>query len=553
MPNQYTPQKKTIGELLSLTNPPVIVPDWQRNYSWTSSEAEIFWQDLLDFSNKYPDQNIDDQEYFLGSVVIVDINKSHLLLDGQQRLATAGIMLSLIRDYLAKFNKDAATRITTRYLTDFDDASNQRIFKLTLNVYDREFYKREVLEDRLADYVAPEPQIQSHKFIREVRDTFETHFSRKYAEINNPAIAHSWALRILQVLVNHVSVVAVISTDEDNAAAVFETLNDRGIGLSTPDLLRNFLMRRALEHEREEIIALWGNIFDLADDVKVDTFLRHYWLSKVGDVKTRSLYREIKAYILLHNESSLTFTRNLAEGAEVYKSLLTGQVDEEITSKYLKDIRELGANLLYPPLLSSITVYNNDDFTQICKSIIVLFVRYNLIGKLENSPLETFCYNIARDIRGGLSCNDAIQRMREILPSDNQFRHQFLQAVISRRDSARYILREIETKKRRTAELEVGPPSRVHIEHIYPQTPIEGQRWANHVSQINRIGNLTLLDRRLNAAIKNGNFDAKRPSYDLSEIMMTKELVAIEEWNQDSLELRQANLFNIAFEIWKLE
>src|SRR5580700_980924 len=114
MPNQYTPQKRTIGELLSVTNPPIVVPDWQRNYSWTSSEAESFWQDLSDFDQKYPGNNVADQEYFLGSVVIVDNGASHLLLDGQQRLATAGILLSVIRDYLARFNRDAATRITTR-------------------------------------------------------------------------------------------------------------------------------------------------------------------------------------------------------------------------------------------------------------------------------------------------------------------------------------------------------------------------------------------------------------------------------------------------------
>ena len=52
------------------------------------------------------------------------------------------------------------------------------------------------------------------------------------------------------------SVVAVVSGDEDNAATVFETLNDRGIGLSTPDLLRTLLIRRAQEADREEIVDL---------------------------------------------------------------------------------------------------------------------------------------------------------------------------------------------------------------------------------------------------------------------------------------------------------
>ena len=553
MPNQYAPVKRTIGELLSLTNPPIVVPDWQRNYSWTSSEAETFWQDLLYFDTTYPNQNIADQEYFLGSVVIVDNNVSHLLLDGQQRLATAGILLSVIRDYLGRFSQNAATRITTRYLTDFDDASNQRVFKLTLNYYDKDFYRREVLEDRDANYVAPVTQIQSHRLIREVRETFEKHFQTKYQNINNPQIFHTWALRILQVLVNHVSVVAVISTDEDNAASVFETLNDRGIGLSTPDLLRNFLLRRAAEEDRNEIVTLWGTVFEIDEEVKIDVFLRHFWLSRTGDVKTRSLFREIKAHLVAENTESLTFTREMAEESDTYYNLLLGQIENEAGAKLLKDVRELGANLLYPALLSGFETYNNEEFLILVKSLITLVVRYSIIGKLENSPLETFCYNLAKDIRTGLPLIESQNRIIGIIPNNDQFRNQFIQATISRRDSARYILREIELIKRQTEELQIAPPSKVHIEHIYPQTPLPGQRWPNHNSQINKLGNLTLLDRKLNSAIKNASFNNKKTSYDMSQILLTRELVPIAEWNTEAIIQRQTAMAELALQIWNLE
>ena len=65
------------------------------------------------------------------------------------------------------------------------------------------------------------------------------------------------------------------------------------------------------------------------------------FLSRAGDVKTRSLYREVKSFIQANNESSLLFTRNLTDNAEVYKNLLTAQVEDELSSKYLKDIKEL--------------------------------------------------------------------------------------------------------------------------------------------------------------------------------------------------------------------
>ncbi len=144
---KYSPERMTVGQILSMTSPPVIVPDWQRNYSWTNTEVETFWQDLKRFDEQYPGGNIDGQEYFLGAVVIVDTNQSHLLLDGQQRIATASILISVIRDFLSKYSADAATRVSTRYLTDYDDALEDYTFKITLNRYDRDFFKRLIIVD----------------------------------------------------------------------------------------------------------------------------------------------------------------------------------------------------------------------------------------------------------------------------------------------------------------------------------------------------------------------------------------------------------------------
>lgn len=332
MPTTYSPERMTIGNLLSMTNPPIRVPDWQRNYSWTTSEIDLFWKDILSFDKRYPENNINGQEYFLGSVVLVDNNAWNLLLDGQQRLASAAVLLSVIRDFLARYNKDAAIRTSNRFLTDFDDASQTSVYKLTLNRYDRDFFKREVLEIRDGNYSAPTPTLDSHHLIRRARAYFEGRFEEKSREINNPQTFHNWALRIQLVLTQHISVVAVVTQDEDNAALVFETLNDRGIGLSTPDLLRNLVMRRASSDQEEEISSLWGQILESETDVKLKTFLRHYWVSHNGDVKTQSLYREIKDFITGNNINSLTFSRSLRESSILYRDILSAQNDDPETS-----------------------------------------------------------------------------------------------------------------------------------------------------------------------------------------------------------------------------
>jgi hypothetical protein len=547
----YRPERKTVGNLLSMTNPPILVPDWQRNYSWTTSEVDTFWKDLLQFDKRYPDENIAGQEYFLGSVVVVEGARSHLLLDGQQRLATSAILLSVIRDFLFRYNRDSAVRLSNRYLTDYDDAAAKQVFKITLNSYDRDFFKREVLESREGHYESPVPSIESHRLIRKAREFFAAKFEEAFVRINDPVASHKWALRIQRVLTGNVSVVAVFSADEDNAAIVFETLNDRGIGLSTPDLLRNLLLRRAPEIQREEIISLWGQILQIEDDVNIKHFLRHHWISYQGDVKTQSLYREIKDDITTKNIDSLIFSRLLSDASVVYRDILTGNHPSEDVSRLLKDVNDLDATQFYPAILSAFeTVEDHNALKRFLIGIIATFVRHTVIGRLDSSLVEDFAFALAKRLRENGDVQVSLQELKAFAPKDDAFKSAFKTASISRAATARYILRELEHKRRLTEELEVSTPSRVHVEHIYPQTPQAGQRWENHGQTINRLGNLTLLSRRLNVGIRNSIFAVKKPSYLQSEILITKELGEIMEWNLASIDTRQTEMSKVATEIW---
>ncbi|MES9950566.1 MAG: DUF262 domain-containing protein [Candidatus Thiodiazotropha sp.] len=552
MANQYSPEKKTVGNLLSTTNPPIVVPDWQRSYSWTTSEVETFWRDLLAFSDRYPNDGIKTEEYFLGSVVIVNSLDEHLLLDGQQRLSTAAILLSVVRENLKRYSQDASTRTQARYLGDFDDAKNEYLYKISLNVYDRDYFKRIILEARDASYSEPEPTLSSHSRIKKARVFLEQEFQAKFESVTDHEEFHNWVLRIQRVLTNHFSVVAVFSQDEDNASAVFETLNDRGIGLSTADLVRNLLLRRAPQASREEIIDLWHEILGVETDAPLKSFLRHYWISHFGDIKTQSLYREIKATIQDENIDSLELSRKLRDSCIVYREIVSAHTDNSAIEKNLKNIKELGANILQPVLLSVLEQIDPDELPDILSALENAFVRHSVIGQLENSKLENILYRLAREFRTGKTVQEAIQEMANFLPSDEAFTNSFRTSAISRRATARYILRALEHDLRTTEELQVAPPDKVHVEHIYPQTPQAGERLTNHSQIIDRLGNLTLLSKRLNVTIRNSPFPDKKPYYNKSELLLTNSLVQHEEWNSEKIDARQLRLSERAPEIWKL-
>ncbi len=553
MANQYTAEKKTIGELLSLTSPTIQVPEWQRDYSWDAGQIEIFWQDLIAFSDQYPDKTIGREEYFLGSIVLVNQQGGQLLLDGQQRLATATIILSVIRDKLAEFKKDAATRTEEKYIKEIDDATGKDYYKLTLNRFDQDFYKAEVQDfDRPH---RPKPVRRSHELIANARDYFRAQFDKKYSDLGGGRNGYQWALRIREVVTDHMSVVAVLSADEDNAAAVFETLNDRGIGLSTPDLLRNLLLRRADKRAHDQIIRSWLTIYSLEEgSVRVDEFLRHYWLSEWGDVKTRSLYREMKSVIEKGHVDSLRFSNDLAGAAVLYKDITSGIHTNKNIERRLQDINDLGARSLYPAVLSCLSVSIPDvDKEKLLKMLIIFYVRHIVIGNRESTVLEKTVYKVAREMRKTKNIIFGIKAIITASPKDTEFQTQFVGVTIRRLASARYVLKELERYKRKTMEVVVEAPDRVHVEHIYPQNPSSGSRWPNHEQYIDRLGNLTLLSRTLNEKLKNAKFDLKKSVYKDSDLYLTKELLGYARWNTGSVDKRQKELSACALKIWKLD
>ena len=560
MPDQrYTARPFAIGELLSTNRTPLAVPEWQRSYSWTTEEVEAFWQDLVLFDGQYPGTTIAGHEYFLGSIVLVTEDPPHLLLDGQQRLATATILLAVLRDARREYKADAATRLQHKYIADLDDATEATTHVLTLNHYDRDFFRSEVQDEPRDPPVRPTPQLKSHGLIRKAREYLAERVAEECSKAGEGREAYERNLRIGDVVLKHMSVVAVTSSDEENAAAVFETLNDRGIGLATPDLLRNLLLRRATDSDaRTRIVNAWEAILSVSEDgVSVDEFLRHYWVSQRGDVKARKLYREIREKILGEDINSLDFSLDLAEAAVLYANIVVGREDDPDLRRLLQGINVLGAKALYPVLLSGYVVAagHEDHLNQLkdlARTLTALFIRYNVVGGRETTVMESTLYSAAAKLREDKDFAATTSSVAALAPSEDDFVRDFRRASVRRIATARYILREIEHAKRRTQEVAVEDTDRVQVEHIYPKTP-EGQKWDTHDQFINRLGNLTLLAKRLNASIRNSDFETKKKKgYKDSDLLLTKELDQFEEWTTETIEERQSEMSKWIGGIWAI-
>src|SRR5262245_28246836 len=106
----------------ALSNGPWAVPAYQRSYAWEKEHVSQLFADIQDAIGN------EEDEYFLGSVVVKDADSGPAeIVDGQQRLATATILIAAIRDHF--FHKKDIARVESlekEYLFDTNFRTQER-------------------------------------------------------------------------------------------------------------------------------------------------------------------------------------------------------------------------------------------------------------------------------------------------------------------------------------------------------------------------------------------------------------------------------------------
>ncbi|MDE0471077.1 MAG: hypothetical protein OXH57_03985 [Ekhidna sp.] len=124
-----------------------------------------------------------------------------------------------------------------------------------------------------------------------------------------------------------------------NAFKVFETLNARGIQLSSSDLLKNYLFSvvdntKPPLSEIEAIEGLWSRIIGKLSNGKFEDYLRCYWNSKNKTVRKNQLFKTIKNSIA-DKHQVLSLIRDLDDTADLFMAIQDPQ------SEYWSDFPEV--------------------------------------------------------------------------------------------------------------------------------------------------------------------------------------------------------------------
>jgi len=117
---------------------------------------------------------------------------------------------------------------------------------------------------------------------------------------------------------------------------------------------------------------------------------------------------------------------------------------------------------------------------------------------------------------------------------------------------------EIKTYLTGTEKAPAGP-KKVNVEHIFSQSPTDtwvttfGAKGAED-SYTSRLGNMTLLDAKLNKQCSSKPYAEKQKTYYMkSDFTITNQLGVMSHWTVNSVDSRQAELLKFAIKIWGIE
>ena len=554
--------KYTIGSLLGrYERRRVVLPEFQRSYSWEKQHVATFWDDLLRFEKEYTSAP-STASYFLGPIVLIEREDSVLLLDGQQRLATATIALAALRDMARATDKHGNTkgadlaRDIQRELIEKD--TDPVSYALTLSDLDEPYFLKAIKADPPA---VPASRLRSHTLIQAAyalaAERISTIVKAKTADESLKIIKS-----IRDGLAKGMTLVGILVQDEDEAYRIFETLNDRGLRLAVPDLVLNLLMRRAPDDTSRKIVRQhWNAMLRELGRRDASRFLRHLWVSRYGDIKSEGLFAAIKKELEAARLESVTFAEQCADECDDYVALMDADVSlasKEGHTNLEGIVRYLRIPTAAPLLLSGYKCLSLQDFEKLLKAILTAHIRYVLVTNQNPLDVEARFYEAARELRqlsqAGEHSAKMLQavkgRLKQLHVTDDAIEQAANNLLLERSEAVWLMTQLANSRQSATKEVAMG---KANLEHVFPQNPTAAA-WPNAAALEPltwHIGNLSILGEKLNRKSQNKSFtDKSTQYYSKSEIELTKDLTKEHTWDEPTILNRGRTLAKAVAGLW---
>ena len=573
------------------------IPVFQRQYVWDEEEQwEPLWQDVQHTAERWLEDNETgavmprNQSHFLGAIVLQQKPnmtghlESREVVDGQQRLTTLQLLLDATQEVLEQQQLgDAAQRLSRMVLNDeiFRGNDPDRAFKVWPTRTDQEPFRHAMSNELPSDEYLDSNIVRAHVFFKTQVDHWLNQLPK---ERNTRADA-------LERTITSLLELAVIDLDlADDPHIIFETLNARGTPLLASDLIKNMVLYEAthsgISMDSEAGKLLWR--FDdpwWHDDVqqgrlvrpRIDVFL-NYWLvmRTQEEVVAKDVFSTFRRHYdeCRSAESIVGIADKVNVGSESYRAL--EQARRPGMEQFLYRRRVMQVGVLTPVLLWLLTSQvPRPQLDKCIRAFESYLVRRMICGLTTKDYNHLFIGLLARLEEAGPDqagdtvvayLNEQAANARE-WPTDYNLEDAFKQQELFKRltrGRLRIVLEGIEEELRTNMAESQSVPLGLTIEHIMPQgwrqhwplsADVEDKTRAEYERDhvIQSIGNLTLVNNRLNPSLSNDPWEKKRITLDNhTTLFLNKALLnnAPDVWDEDAIRKRAVNICQAAARVW---
>ena len=582
------------------------VPDFQREYVWKKNNVEKLLQDVIE--ELYDDDEpVNNAEYFLGSIVVFrDESGTFQLIDGQQRLTTIYITFCAIRDLLSELGQQSRfiEGLIAGVAQDLKTGLDISRFRVALQ-YGAGAKALLIIANGEEKVEGIDKGILSSvKYLTDAYEVIKDLISERFIESTD---------RILQfstIFANRVKLIRIETPNFKNALKVFETINDRGIGLNSMDLLKNYLfINTANSNLSDDIKSHWQSLKSRWDKLTKNLhkcnedpmrFLRYYIMSHYEvDLQNNFPEEDIYDWFTEKDEqhqiskNPLSFVDKLIEASEHYSYFIKGENIDGSPNTYLKNITKLqGRYRQHFILLLAGRYLPKDIFIKLCYWVENLLFIYTITRSTRKdvNMIRTFSQwsKSLRDMKEGNNFDDFVVNhfQKEIGSLGSDFDLAFRDLTDSKiaKFRIRYILAKmtqfVDEKAYGTPkQLDVYLDKSLTVEHILPKSsklearesfdkPIEYDLYAS------KLGNLLLLEKSINSSIGDSIFENRKNGYRQSQFLLVRSLVEtsrvgnntqinravkslgliqFDDWDSSSIDRRQQTLVSLARRVWGLD
>ena len=560
-------EKKVIREIFNMW---YCIPDYQRAYVWDTDQV----RDLLDDTISAYRENKEAQ-YFLGSMVLKINEKSennvsyteYELLDGQQRITTVFLILACMRDMLTDYPQYQNSLAGFVYQAEDAILQQPERMRIIFNI-------RSDVRDFVNEHIKPLHGTCDSALLKDKMQAKDVNISIRNMA-NAMLVAHEFLeenksdiIGYLSFFLNKVLMIYVATEELQDAFQLFTVLNNRGVKLSSSDILKAENLKELSAADRtfwatrwEEMETYFGEDFD--------KFLSHIRTILVKKKQTTTLLKEFDEFVYSNQEYDRTQkkyvprTPILRRGRDTFEllysyyhtyqevfdtdhSVVTG--DYEITN-YLKLMETgFGADYWIAPVLDYYRKYRRRGFVAFLKALDRKLSADWITAATPTVRMENV-NAILREIEASQD-SAALLQSKTFTINKSDF-ERVINGDIYGRSFAKYLLLKLDLIYRGSSTPMI-PQAIASIEHILPRNPSADSQWVKDFSAAereewtNKLGNLVLISRRKNTSQGNRDYVEKKEKYFEKNIEMFPNSIRIyqnyPEWKLSDLKKNHSDV-----------